>query len=278
MLKPKISIVTPSFNQGQYIEDSINSITSQCYNNFEHIIIDGGSTDNTINILKKYSHLIWLSEADNGQSDALNKGISKSSGDWILWLNADDVLLPNALNKYYEVFSKNLTADVLHGNVLYFIDKDKSIFRKQYFNEFSVLKSRFGVLVHPSTGTLFSSIILKQNNLNIKFHYMMDAEWYMRCGENLNLIIIKDFLVKFRISDSNKTSVSILTGNSNFQQSIEEKLLYDLYAKPYFNRFPFPEIINKFLYHIVRYFLLYYNRFQKLRFYKISFKLNNKNK
>ena len=272
MQKNKISIVTPSFNQGEFIEESICSILSQNYNNFEHIIIDGGSNDNTINILKKYPHLIWVSEPDKGQSDAINKGLFKASGDWILWLNADDVLLPNALNKYCDVFSKNPFVDVIHGHVIFFLNGYKSIFRKQYFNNFSLSKSIFRVVIHPSTGTLFSSKIFKNNNLDIRFHYMMDAEWYMRCGKNLNLIVVNDFLVKFRVSDSNKTSVQILSGNLNNQQIIEKKMLYDIYAKPYFNRFPFPDVIIFFLYKIIRYFLLYINRFQKLRFYiKYSF-------
>lgn len=262
---PKITVVTPSFNQGEFIEEAIQSVLSQNYDNFEHIIIDACSTDNTLDILKKYPHLIWVSEPDGGQSEALNKGFNKATGDWILWLNADDILLENAMNKYYEKFSKNINADVIHGHVLFFLDKKTSIFRKQYFTKFNILKSRFKVVTHPSTGTLFSSKILKNNNLDTRFHYMMDTEWYMRCGENLNLVIINDFLVKFRISDSNKTSVQIITGKLNCQQSIEKKILYDTYVLP--SLINYPIIFHNFLYQMFRYFLLTINRFQKLKFY-----------
>ena len=89
-INPKISIVTPSFNQGQYIEDTIQSVLKQNYENYEHIIIDGKSTDNTIAILNKYPHLVWVSEPDQGQSDALNKGFKKATSEWVIWLNADE--------------------------------------------------------------------------------------------------------------------------------------------------------------------------------------------
>jgi glycosyltransferase involved in cell wall biosynthesis len=84
---PFISVVTPSLNQGMYIEENIKSVLNQKYPNFEHIIIDGGSTDGTIDILKEYRHLIWISEKDRGQSEAINKGFRKAKGDIIGWLN-----------------------------------------------------------------------------------------------------------------------------------------------------------------------------------------------
>ena len=95
MNNKKISIVSPSFNQGQYIEEAIQSVLNQGYENFEHIIIDACSTDNTLEILKKYSHLKWISEPDEGQSDALNKGFKLATGDIIGWLNVDDIYLSN---------------------------------------------------------------------------------------------------------------------------------------------------------------------------------------
>ena len=96
---PKISIVTPSFNQGHFIEETILSVLSQDYPNLEYIIIDGGSTDETVDIIKKYEKGItyWISEKDRGQSDAINKGLKIATGDVFNWLNSDDLLAPNAL-------------------------------------------------------------------------------------------------------------------------------------------------------------------------------------
>lgn len=94
----KISVVTVSFNQGRFIRQNIESVLNQGYTNFEHVIIDGGSTDETISILKEYPHLNWVSEKDKGQSDGLNKGFRKATGEIIVWINSDDMLAPGALH------------------------------------------------------------------------------------------------------------------------------------------------------------------------------------
>jgi len=98
---PKISIVTPSYNQGEFIEETIRSVLLQNYPNLEYIVMDGGSTDNTISILEKYSHWIslWRSEKDNGQTHAINKGFDSASGSLLGYLNSDDVLLPKSLEQ-----------------------------------------------------------------------------------------------------------------------------------------------------------------------------------
>src|ERR1700755_1492305 len=94
----KISIITPSYNQGRFIEDAILSVLSQGYPDFEHIVIDNCSTDNTLDVLKKYPHVKWVSEPDRGQSNALNKGFGLSTGDVLGWLNCDDFYLPGAFH------------------------------------------------------------------------------------------------------------------------------------------------------------------------------------
>ena len=114
---PTISVITPSYNSGKYIEDAVNSVLAQNYPNFEHIIVDGGSTDNTLQILEKYPHLKWVSEPDNGQSDAMNKGFGMSSGEIIVYLNADDYFEPDAFSNIVHTFEKNPDADMIVGNL-----------------------------------------------------------------------------------------------------------------------------------------------------------------
>ena len=102
----KISIVMPSFNQGDFLESAIVSIIEPAYPNLELVVIDGGSTDNSVSILEKYSNIItfWSSEQDNGQSDALNTGFNLITGDIVGWLNSDDTFQPNTLLKSLKYF------------------------------------------------------------------------------------------------------------------------------------------------------------------------------
>jgi glycosyltransferase involved in cell wall biosynthesis len=119
---PKISIITPSFNQGKYIRDTIESVLNQDYDNWEHIIIDGGSKDETISILKEYSHIKWISEKDLGPANALNKGFNKAEGQIFAWINADDFYERNIFRKIADIFSDN-PIDLLIGVVTFIYPK-----------------------------------------------------------------------------------------------------------------------------------------------------------
>ncbi len=139
---PKISIVTPSFNQGQFIEETIRSVLLQGYPNLEYIIIDGGSTDEAVDIIKKYERWLtyWVSETDRGQSHAINKGFNISKGEITAWINSDDFYLHGAFGKISRFFSENTDVDMVFGdchivnekvevvglrNVLFYCDGDR---------------------------------------------------------------------------------------------------------------------------------------------------------
>ncbi len=117
---PRITIVTPSFNQGEFLEQTILSVINQGYPNLEYIIMDGGSTDNSVEIIKKYEqHLsFWSSEKDDGQVDAINKGLERATGEWFNWLNSDDILLPGALMSLIRTASFKPQAEWIVGTRL----------------------------------------------------------------------------------------------------------------------------------------------------------------
>ncbi|BCA57121.1 hypothetical protein W02_42610 [Nitrospira sp. KM1] len=116
--KPKLTILTPSFNQGRYIEQTIDSVRVQDYGPVEHIVIDGGSTDGTVDLLRRYPHVNWISEADRGQADALNKGLARATGDIIGWINSDDYYEPNIFTSVMQCFEDPVVMWVV-GNLTY---------------------------------------------------------------------------------------------------------------------------------------------------------------
>ena len=115
---PRVSIVTPSYNHGQFIEETIRSVLLQGYPNIEYIIIDGGSSDETLDIIRKYEPWLthWVSEPDMGQSHAINKGFARCSGDVVAWLNSDDEYLPGTLGIVGHYMEKNPAADIVFGD------------------------------------------------------------------------------------------------------------------------------------------------------------------
>ena len=113
MTNPGFSVITPSFNQAQYIRENIESVLAQDYPNVEHIVIDNASTDGTVEILGTYPALIWRSEPDSGQSDAVNKALQLATKEWIIWVNSDDFLLPGAMHALAAMIGRNPSAAAL---------------------------------------------------------------------------------------------------------------------------------------------------------------------
>lgn len=208
---PKISIVTPSYNQGKFIEEAIKSVVEQNYPNFEHIILDNCSTDETIEILQKYPHLIWKSEPDRGQSDALNKGFSLATGDIIGWLNADDKYLSGCFSKIIKSFENYLDSDLVYGDYRWINEKGKVIqHRKELDFDFFILKY-LHVLYIPTTSTFFKSRIFEEENfLDVSLKYAMDYEFFLRLAiKGYKFTHINVYLADFRWHDDSKSTIAV---------------------------------------------------------------------
>ena len=128
---PKISIVSPSFNKREFIERCILSVLNQNYPNLEYIIIDGGSTDGSVEIIKKYEKYLtfWVSEPNNGQVNAINKGLHKTTGEITAWLNSDDFYYPGVFVKAAKEFLKNPNIDLLYGDSVLVSEKGKALIK-----------------------------------------------------------------------------------------------------------------------------------------------------
>ncbi len=187
---PKISIVTPTFNQAAFIEEALLSVKDQHYENVEHIVIDGASTDGTVEILQRYrsqpgwEHLSWISEPDRGQSDALNKGFQRVTGDIIGWLNSDDRYRSHCFTEVVKAFNKNLQSDVVFGDYT-MMDEAGRFLRVRREIEFSrFLLSYLHILYIPTTSSFFRRRIFDEGNwCDVSLDNTMDYEYYLRLAQ-----------------------------------------------------------------------------------------------
>ncbi|MBF0123317.1 MAG: glycosyltransferase [Candidatus Omnitrophica bacterium] len=180
----KISIVTPSFNQGEFIEEAIQSVLSQGHPDVEHIIVDNCSTDNTAKVLARYPHLKVICEPDQGQSDALNKGFRLATGDVIGWLNADDRYLQLCFYNALNAFAEHQAYDVVYGDYR-LVDAQGEVIRIRKELGFDLFMLKYlHILYIPTTTSFFRRRIFQTCHfLNIDYHYAMDYEFFLRLAE-----------------------------------------------------------------------------------------------
>lgn len=201
----KISIVTPAYNSEDYIGETIHSIKNQSYKNFEHIIIDGASEDNTLSIIKDYNHITFISEKDRGQSDALNKGFKIAQGDILAWQNADDLYFPDTFEKVIHFFKSNPSVDIIYGNYQLIDGNGKWIcdVKPPAWNAWLFKHGRF-VPVQP---TVFwrRKVYEEIGCLDNKLHYCMDVDFFAKASKKFNFTLVPVFLGKFRVHDQSKT-------------------------------------------------------------------------
>jgi len=178
---PRTSIVSASFNQGPFIEETIRSILLQGYRDLEYVIFDGGSTDESVEIIRKYERWIsyWVSEPDRGQSDAINKGFKRATGEIQTWLNCDDTYVPGALYAAASYFRDHPEAGFVYGDCEWFDETGRTtrLFKGRPYTLESALSSSY--ICQPAS-FVRRSLIEKVGLLDESLHYVMDTEWWFR--------------------------------------------------------------------------------------------------
>jgi hypothetical protein len=170
-----VSIITPSFNQAKYLEQTIRSVLSQDHPRIEYIVMDGASTDGSVDTIEKYADELtyWESQKDNGQSDAINKGFARASGDIIAWLNSDDFYLPGTVSAAVKIFDENPDAVLVYGNMLA-VDENGATFNTLTYKQLTLEDLLCFQIIGQPAVFMRRSALQKTSGLDLSFHFLLD--------------------------------------------------------------------------------------------------------
>jgi glycosyltransferase involved in cell wall biosynthesis len=207
----KITIITPSFNQGIFIEKTILSVFKQDYSNLEYIVIDGRSNDNTLDIINKYKKMISkiIIDKDEGQAEAINKGLRIASGEIIGWINSDDLFLPDTLKRIARIFILHPEIDFVYGKAN-FIDENDNLLGCYPTFQLPKGKTKYkfwkGWPIPQPTVFFRRELFEKYGYLDEGLMYAMDFEYFLRLSNSANIVYIPELLAYYRIHKKSKTS------------------------------------------------------------------------
>jgi glycosyltransferase involved in cell wall biosynthesis len=279
MNNPLVSVITPSYNQGQFIEETILSVKNQTYSNIEHIIVDGGSTDDTIEILKKYEgtyNMKWISEKDEGQYDAINKGFKMARGEILGYINSDDVYLPYTIEKVVNIFIRFPSIDIVYGD-WYKIDEYGNLkWRRKLVRPFSIKWLKRYDYINPSATFIKASIVKEENYfINNFLSHCGDYEWFLRLATaGKKFYFIDEVLCYFREHSSSKTFK--LTPK---EREAQLKLICKLYNISYTSKKMWEDFILAWIGRIsLCLFLLKNRKFSEIHEHFVKFIKNLRNK
>jgi Glycosyl transferase family 2 len=219
---PLISVVTPSYNQGRFIEETLRSVAAQDYPEVEHLVVDGGSTDGTVEILERYEgtyRMRWTSEADEGQADALRKGFALCRGDIVCWLNSDDVYLSDSvLSRVAGLFrSRPATGVVTGGGAMLSADGRRGrriVIRRKLINRKGLRWS--DQVLQPAT--FFKREVLRRVTLDTSLHYAFDWDLFIQMADVAEFLVVNEPWAGYRMWGENKTSAG---GAKRAQELVE---------------------------------------------------------
>ncbi len=228
-----VTIVTPSYNQGQFIEDTIKSVLNQTYKNIQYIVVDGASKDNTMEVVERYRDKIdiIISERDKGQTDAINKGFKLAKGELVGWINSDDMLYPYCVEEIVNLYKQNPDGAIFYGSKMEFVDSKNNhikIWENKIGSRDRLLRKNYDV---SQPGSFYRKDILeKVDYLDESIYYCMDLDLFLKLLKHGNIYSIDEHpLAKFRIWEEAKSS----TGRVKFIKNIRERLL--LHGAKFYN-------------------------------------------
>ncbi|MCC6499617.1 MAG: glycosyltransferase [Anaerolineales bacterium] len=187
-----ISIITPSFNQARYLEQTIQSVLEQDYPSIEYIVVDGASTDGSVEIIKKYERrggvpppniTWWLSEKDSGQAEAINKGLARAKGEIVAWLNSDDYYLPSAVSSAMKVFEENSDVALVYGNMLA-VDERGNAFNSLTYKQLSLQDLLCFQIIGQPAVFFRREALEKAGMLDPTFHFLLDHQLWIRIAQH----------------------------------------------------------------------------------------------
>jgi len=222
----KISVVTPSFNQGAYLEATLRSLLSQDYPDLELIVIDGGSTDQSVEIIRRYASSLshWESERDRGQSHALNKGFAHVHGDIWSWLNSDDLLEPGVLRRIAEVFAQDPEAGVVYGDCIYVGEDGETVIEKfpgEPYSRLRHLAHRF--IAQPSC---FFRTTMVPPAVREDLQYCMDYDlWLGLSARGIRFRYVPEVFSRYRLHDQSKSVRALVAMHAEIVEKIYRPIL-----------------------------------------------------
>lgn len=222
--QPKFTIITPSFNQGKYIKRTIESVLSQGVPDIEYLVFDAGSKDETVSVLKSFDGSIqWVSEPDNGQADAVNKGLRAAGGEIIGWLNSDDIYYPGALRTVIEAFKDHAEIDVLYGMADH-IDEADNVIEPYYTEEWNYEQLKDVCFICQPAVFFRKEIVDKFGLLDDTLRYCMDYEYWLRIGRDKPFYFLKQKLAGSRLYRDTKTLGSAIAVHEEILRMFKNKL------------------------------------------------------
>ena len=204
---PLVSIVTPSFNQALFLEETILSVLGQDYPNLEYLIVDGGSTDGSLEIIRRYADRLawWVSEPDRGQTEAINKGFAHARGEIFAWLNSDDTYLPQAVSEAVQYLQNRPDVGLVYGDAN-FIDEQGRVLGKFPARQTDYRRLRRGYVHIPQQAAFFrAELWRKVGPLDASFYFAMDYDLWVRIARHAKIVYLPRLWANFRLHGSAKT-------------------------------------------------------------------------